>query len=266
MTLVHSQITDPSQTGQPGWVTIRLRGLGLQLNSEVSVLSTASFRVEGGGRWSYDFTPNTPQAPYYSVTQHPDNGPPREVLVSVPAEDRNFNLSDLLVAPPVPVNMDSYIFQGPPGPAGLPGPKGEVGPTGPPGTVNGAAFSTAVANEMADGTASRTTLDGKYEKRINRTGATAGQIPYYQADGTFSLGAPPSSTGSVPDASTTTKGIVELATTTEAAAGQATTLAVTPAGISDVVRGTGITRIQTVTQSQYDAISSKSPTTLYVVI
>lgn len=282
MTLVISQIAKPTGEGAPGWVTIRLRGLGLQLNSDLSVLSTASFRAEGGGRWSRDLIPNTSQAPYYSVTQSPDNGAPREVLISVPASDRAFNLSDLITAPPVPTNMDSYVFVGPPGPAGADGAPGVQGPAGPPGTVSGTEFTAAVAAEMDPGDPARVVLDAAFEPLIERAGATAGQLATLQADGSVVFqNAPAGESGTpVPDATTATKGLVELATTSEATTGSDASRAVTPAGlkaavdasastlnssIAGKVTGTGITAIRALSQSQYDALSSRSSTTLYVI-
>ena len=70
----------------------------------------------------------------------------------------------------------------------------------------------------------------------------------------------------VPNASTTTRGKVELATAAEARASSDSSRAVTPSGLSQFVQGgTEVRRIVALTQSEYDALANPVATTLYLI-
>jgi hypothetical protein len=76
-----------------------------------------------------------------------------------------------------------------------------------------------------------------------------------------------SGSGLVPDASTTTKGIVELATNGEATTGTDTVRAVTAAGVAAVLAAfaPGISKLEPITRTAYDLLSPPVATTLYVI-
>lgn len=68
------------------------------------------------------------------------------------------------------------------------------------------------------------------------------------------------SSTAVPDASATVKGLVQLAGDLGG-----TAAAPTVTGLAGKVTGTGVTAIQVLTQAAYDALGTKSTTTLYVI-
>lgn len=78
----------------------------------------------------------------------------------------------------------------------------------------------------------------------------------------------------VPNATASARGTVELATVAEADTGTDTVRAVTPAGLAKRVKSdpagiTGadaLTNMVSLTQAEYNAIGSKSATTLYVIV
>jgi hypothetical protein len=74
-------------------------------------------------------------------------------------------------------------------------------------------------------------------------------------------------TGAVVDATTTVKGIIEIATTGEATTGTDTTRAVTAAGVAAVLAAfaPGISKIEPITRTAYDLLSPPVSTTLYVI-
>lgn len=123
MTVVHNTITDPTGAGTVGWVTVRLVGPGFRVTTESEILGSTQIVTEGDGAWEITLTPNTPESPYYVITEQASNLPSRQHVVHIPESMAASTvwLREVVAAVPWPLAPADTVFEGPPGPPGLAG-------------------------------------------------------------------------------------------------------------------------------------------------